>query len=249
MKKRASNKMIIGVKTLLLVACIMVASTTQAKLPVVPFPDNAEINVVGEQLVVNGLPLMAYEYHSRDSIEKITEFYKQEWKMRQNEADSKQPYLETTLLGWTVLSRLEKGHNITVQIRSDGIYGQQVLVGISPLPTYLVKNKKRPKEYSIPQLGLATILSLVESVDRDLYHETYWMESRDSIDLTSKRYEQYFTNNQLTVRKKRMVNDVSGDTHMALLMASSDRESIRMDLMSIDGKTRMVVTRQKKHHE
>ena len=244
MKNRVNNRSQSRIlKCVLFLLFMLSASIIQAGLPYVPFPDDANINVVGEHLVVNGLPLMAYEFHSQNSKESITEFYKKEWEKRSVDADSQQPYLETKLAEWVVLSRLEKGHNITVQIKQNGIYGQWVLVGVSPLPTYLIKNKKRTKQYSIPPLGLATILSLVESVDGENRYETYWIESSDSIDVAIHRYEQFFQENRYNVNKKRVLDSGSRETNMALLLANQNQESIRMDIMRIEGKTRMILSR------
>lgn len=232
-----------SIQYLMVWALVMVPMLSHAKLPFVPFPDDVHINVVGEALVVNGLPIMAYEYHTQMSLNDIGEFYKSEWNNKADDADTDQAYLETILADWRVLSRLEKGHNITVQMREDGIKGRWVLVGVSPLPEFLKKNKKITKTYSIPRLGLAKIVSLVQSIDNGMLYETYWMESGDSIDTTVMRYKQYFQEKTYNIKNKRVVNDASHETKSALLMVDGKSESIRMDAMNIDGKTIMVTTR------
>ena len=40
------------------------SSMARAILPSVPFPENVVVQVVGEDFMVNGLPIMAYEFHA-----------------------------------------------------------------------------------------------------------------------------------------------------------------------------------------
>jgi hypothetical protein len=47
---------------------------TAKELPLVPFPDDVTISVVGEQLEVYGLPLMAYEFHSPEPVDNVASF-------------------------------------------------------------------------------------------------------------------------------------------------------------------------------
>ena len=214
-----------------------------ARLPVVPFPDDVRVDVVGEDLVVNGLPLMAYEFHTNETVNQIADFYVEEWKKTINNADVDQAYLKTHLGEWTILSRLENGYNITVQLMQDGIRGTRALVGVSPIPDYLKKHKKNRPVYSVPQLGLANIISLVVSHDNGVRSETYWIDSADSVQGVIEKYKHYYESKGYKVRANSLSTSGSKQGVAATMQAVSKNERIRMDSTEVDGKTRVVAVR------
>ena len=214
-----------------------------AKLPFVPFPEDVQVKVVGEDIVVNGLPIMAYEFYSRSRMEEVLKFYQDVWQATKNKSDTEQPYLVTELPGWKVISRLENGHNITVQLSENGIKGIRALVGVSPLPVYLETGYKSTSVYSIPQLGKAKVLSLVQSDDGGKKSETYWIDTTESIEISLQRYRKHYEAQGYSVVNKRLVDEKTADTTSAILIARSKRGSVRMDAVNLDGKTRIVAVR------
>lgn len=241
MKQPVNNKSIVW-RTLFL-GCLFIAYPALAKLPFVPFPKEVQVKVVGEDIIVNGLPIMAYEFHARMSMDEVLGFYKETWQVSKRKSDADQPYLLTELPGWTVISRLENGHNITVQLAEDGIKGIRALVGVSPLPVYLETGYQSTTVYSIPQLGKAKVLSVVQSDDAGNKSETYWMDSAESIENSLQRYRKHYESKGYSVINKRLLEDNQKQASSAILIARGKRESIRMDAVDLDGKTRIVAVR------
>lgn len=236
LSKRMVNRMTKLVMMLLL-ASVAVAS------PTVPYPDGVKIEVVSENMQINGLPLMAYQFYSQDSKEEIIHFYKANWEKNLHRADVEKPYLETSIGEWSVLSRLESDHNITVQIEDAGLRGRHVLVGISPLPKYLENNKKNTVEYNLPILTGMKVVSVVRSIDAGEVSETYWIDSGETIESIMTGLENYYRARGYSVRRKNAGNQKTYQIVGSVLMVGSNQERIRFDAVESEGKTRVVAVR------
>ena len=227
-----------AVSLLLILLSSMSAWATKA--PWVLFPDDARVTVIGEQLTVFGLPLMAYEFHSAQSVAELVAFYTSEWSRRDSASDEAPPYIESELAGWRVLSHLELGHNITVQLRDGGIRGTQVLVGVSPLPDYLTTQRRNRIDVHVPLLGGTRMTSLVASVDRGQRAEVYWLISDDSVDTFLGRYRDHHQQRGATVNGYRVVQQERHRAQIGTLQVSEMDGSFRYDAMvGDDGKTRV----------
>lgn len=215
-------------------------SATADELPLVPFPAHVDIHVVGEHLTVNGLPLLAYEYFSSASISSLMDFYRNSWS-RSDAADAVPPYLDMRIGKWQVLSHLEKNHNITVQFRNAGIRGTQVLVGISPLPEYLLNGRRNAQQQRIPRLGDTRIASVVAARDAGRPSEVYWLESGDGVDAILSRYRSHFEANHARLRGYRVVTGTGQRAEYGNLIVDDGRASYRFDAVrGIDRVTRII---------
>ncbi len=232
------------IKISVLAILVSLASPVLAKLPFVPFPKEVNVSVVGEDIEVNGLPVMAYEFYSKRGTRAVAEFYKSEWSKKESKSDVDQPYLETQVPGWTILSRLESGHNITIQIGRETIAGVQVLVGVSPLPTLLKRGRKQVQKNRVPSLGRADIVSLVESNDGGKKSEVYWIDSKDSVDASFEVYKKYYQDKGYKVSGKRILDEMSKKVDSASLLVVSANERVRIDYVDVYRKTRIVAARE-----
>lgn len=217
---------------LLMMFCSLPASADDR--PLIPFPDDVKISVIGEQLEVYGLPLMAYEFHSSATVASVAAFYTKTWSESSDASDAEQPYIETELGDWKILSRLELGHNITVQLRDNGIRGTHALVGVSPLPTYLLTKRENKVDINIPVLGGAQVTSVVASNDRQKRSEVYWLESADSVDRFIDRYRRHHEQAGATVSGFRLVKDDNHQARAGSLQVSTSSGSYRYDAMIIE---------------
>lgn len=224
----------------LLLVLLFSGAAWAARQPLVPFPDGVRITVIGEDLKVFGLPLMAYEFHSPETVAAVAGFYKAEWGRNGHASDADVPYIESELAGWMVLSRLELGHNITLQLRDAGIRGTQVLVGVSPLPNYLQAKRRNRVDIHIPLLGSARVTSVVASEDRGKASEVYWLISDDSVDAFLDRYLEHHQEQGATVKGYRVVKETGYRAQAGTLHVAGVRGSYRYDAMvGDDGKTRV----------
>lgn len=238
-KKPAFKQQYIWFVVLLTMAPISHAATK----PLLPFPEGVRVVIVGENMEINGLPLMAYEFYSQQTLNQIANFYRHYWQDHQQHSDAKQAYLESHYGGWHILSRLERGHNITVQLQNSGIKGVRALVGVSPLPTYIAENKNPVVEYKIPTLSGLTIESFVQSQDRGIKTETYWIRSRDSVESTSNKLQRYYQQRGYSVSIKRGNKESSQLIDAVSLTVANTNEKIRFDTLDVDGGTRIIALR------
>ncbi|MCY4045425.1 MAG: hypothetical protein OXE99_10120 [Cellvibrionales bacterium] len=217
-----------------------------AKQPEIPFPDGVKVTIVGEDIVVNGMPLMAYEFHSRASLEDTAQFYKDYWQEKVSDSDVEHPFLEVEFFGWHMLSRLEEGYNITVQLQEDGIQGVRVLVGMSPLPTMLKKKIKPVIEYNIIQSSGFTVESFVQSTDAGKVSETYWIASRFNVDKASLKIREYYQSRSYSVDVKPFREASSPRLFASLITVHNNQEDIRFDVKKINNETVIVAVRRVK---
>lgn len=200
--RRPASRRSIGASTVRCIAALLAvfaATELLAQPQKLPLPAGVTATIVGEDMVVNGIPLSAYEYYWAKGSDTLIQEYRRLW---QGNSDGGAPALIVSELGdWSLLSHVENGLNYSVQYRQEGIKGIRVLLGVSPLPNMLTKKRRPPGTSSmqIPQ-GMS-VLSTVRSTDRGRVSETFWLESRASVNKTARAIEQHFSRLGYTVKQ------------------------------------------------
>ena len=117
---------------LLLAGAVLAAPAhgrAQPPCPEFPVPEDARLKWVAPDTVFNGVPLQIKELASRESPQRILEFYRKKW------GAAKPYYHEYPLDGWqSAIATLRKECFYTVQINPDGRGGTYGLLGISARP-------------------------------------------------------------------------------------------------------------------
>ena len=86
------------------------------KAPEFPPPPDAAVEWVAQDIEMNGNKTAIRAFHSQDSIEKVVEFYRKEWR-RPPEKD-KPGFMETIdAAPWYIITRIEDGYLLTVQVQ------------------------------------------------------------------------------------------------------------------------------------
>lgn len=114
-----------AVVTLMLIFIFILAVESCYALGEISFPysDDMKVKLVAEEMVVNGLPMKAYQFQTKKSIEDVVKYYAGIW-----------PDLNDVQFGeWRILSHRDKGYLLTVQFESDSNKITHGLLGISPL--------------------------------------------------------------------------------------------------------------------
>jgi len=149
-------------RTALLVAlaCLAAAGTAAAKTPEIPLPDDIRITRLGDSMRVNGNDVYIRTFSSKDSAQDVVDFYRKEWGEEKNAepgytiSNLKQP--------WTLISRIEDGYLMTVQVRADDDDGSVGTLAISKLPD----RHRAPKlGEGFPAMGGSDVLNEVVSKD------------------------------------------------------------------------------------
>jgi hypothetical protein len=204
-----------------------------------PVPSGVLVSVVGEEMLVNGIPVRAYEYFWRNDKQSLLDFYSNLW--HEDNANDEKPSVIKMLLGeWNVLSHLEDGYNVTVQYKEDGIKGVRVLLGISPLPRMLDKNRLGRIESKIKLLPGMTMLSVVESVDAGVRSETHWIDSSNSIEKTAQILGRYYSDEGFFVNRKNIKHAESGELSSSFLRAEDSTQLVSFSINELDGYTKVI---------
>lgn len=126
--------------------------------PNVPLPPSTQVEKVGDEMRVNGLPMRAIAFESGLAPQEVIKFYLNAWRSGTGELSS-----EKRVADWTVVAYTESTFHTTVQVRprADG-RGSMGYIG-----TTSRDGSERPdfSARGLPQPAGARVLSAVESDD------------------------------------------------------------------------------------
>ncbi len=158
--------------------------------PRFPPPPDATVGMLGESMVVNGLPINIRQFRSKKSVHDVLEFYRQYWPKGTEERPG---YTETDILEpWQIITRVEDGYLMTVQVTEQGEDGSQGLLGISKLPN---PEKALPKPgKNFPKLNGSTVFNDIESRDIGKRGRTVQLHNTYSVETNANFYRNHFSN-------------------------------------------------------
>lgn len=116
----------------ILLTCLMLWSCLALAAPKFPPPPGSKIGLLTESMIVNGIEMDVRQFNSKSSVDEVLEFYREFWP----KGTKKEPgYVETDALEpWQLITRVEEGYLMTVQVTEAGASGSTGLLGISKLP-------------------------------------------------------------------------------------------------------------------
>jgi len=110
--------------------CFAGAVNATPKFP--PPPDATVGRPGGDSMVVNGVVMDIRQFISSHSVEDVLQFYREFWPTGTEE---KPGYTETDILEpWQIITRVEDGYLMTVQVTENGDSGSSGLLAMSKLP-------------------------------------------------------------------------------------------------------------------
>jgi len=173
-------------KLLGLFLSLLVVSQPLTAMDGVDFPYSEDMNVtlVAQEMVVNGLPMKAYQFHSQKSIDEITQYYAEQW------AD-----LNDVKFGeWRILSHRQDGYLFTVQFEKESSLMTHGLLGISPLFD-MMEESDREIDKKVDSIGKGFVLPPNSEVINDIKSVDLGKHSRTVVyrnQLSIGRNYQYF---------------------------------------------------------
>jgi hypothetical protein len=101
--------------------------------PRIPVPPEAKVEWVGRNMEVNGIVSDIRSFHTSQSLDKVSDFYRRRWERPVGkdlpgftETDAMEP--------WRLFTRIEDGYIMTVQMQKADMGGTWGYLAISPLP-------------------------------------------------------------------------------------------------------------------
>ena len=158
-------------------------------------------------MVVNGIPLHVRQFKSKQSVEEVLKFYRQFWP----KGTEKEPgYTETDVLTpWKIITRVEDGYLMTVQVTEQGDRGSHGLLGISKL---LDPEQDLPTlGDGFPKMRGSTVFNDIESKDIGKKGRTLQLSNHFSAQTNASFYRDHFVNNGWIMDMDKTIS--GGNTH------------------------------------
>ena len=90
------------------------AQTPAAMLESLPVPQGTELQTISDHSLIDGLPTAMATLTSSASVDAVIAFYSHAW--LPNEAEGDPGSVQSSVPGWRMISRMEAGYNIVVQL-------------------------------------------------------------------------------------------------------------------------------------
>jgi hypothetical protein len=142
------------IRTAFIVLALVLPVRVYADWPRLPFPDGAEVETIGEQVRLNGMPMKMYQIFTSKNLDAIKQFYK----VALGEKNT-----ETKVAHGLVLSQVKDNYLITVRMTPLNANLTEVLLSIGDMKA-ANDNKNRPLGLRLP--SDSRVASDMESVDR-----------------------------------------------------------------------------------
>jgi hypothetical protein len=118
-------------RILLAASLLAVAAGAAAGPPRFPPPPKSHVGLLGEDMVFNGIPMEMRQFTTSLSVEEVERFYGELWPRGTEERPG---YVITDAMApWKIISRVENGYLMTVQVTGDGA-GSRGFLAISRMP-------------------------------------------------------------------------------------------------------------------
>ena len=204
-----------------------------------PPPKDAAVSLVGNNVTVGGKTMHIRQFYTKHKIDRVKRFYHRLWE--KGEINDLPGYLETEdNPPWHIISRLQEGHLLTVQIQSaddGGTWGYLA----SSLLTQATGESNAVK--SFPKLPGSEVLHDIQSEDIGQTGNTMLISNEKSLESNTNYYKNYYQQ-----RGWRTDLDMDIATENSYVMAfTNGRDKVNLVLRRVDKST--VITVNKVTHD
>ncbi len=200
-----------------------------------PPPKDAAVSLVGNNITVGGKTMNIRQFYTRDKIEKVQKFYHRLWK--KGEIKDLPGYLETKdNPPWHIISRLQQGHILTVQMQSADDGGTWGYLASSLLTQAATESNAAE---SFPKLPGSEILHDIQSRDIGQSGTTMLISNEKSLESNTNYYKNYYQQ-----RGWRTDLDMAIATEDSYVMAfTNGRDKVNLVLRRVDESTIITVNK------
>jgi hypothetical protein len=222
--------------------CIAISSPSLLAVPDFPPPKGATVEVVGNNMVLNGIGSDIRAFYSKKSLEKVSKFYRQQWQDsvgRNDDGEELPGYTETdVMVPWRLFTRIEDGYLMTVQFQEADNKGVWGYLAVSRLSKKARKqNPVLPIVRDIPVLGDSRIISELVNKDPGKHARTMIIYNNHSLGSNISFYRSHYLNRGFSVDND--TNLSQGAMHS--LVFKSTRKRINIMLIGSASDTRVVI--------
>ena len=190
-----------------LIIGLLIYSNGAFAAPKLPPPPDATIGRPGDAIVINGIAMDIRQFVSKKrSVEEVLQFYRDFWPQGTEE---KPGYTETDALEpWKIITRVESGYLMTVQVTEDGDRGSRGLLAVSRLPD----PENLPKlGKGFPKLSGSYVSNDIQSRDIGKDGRTLQMMNKYSVERNANFYRNHYENQGWGIEMDLAIS--GGNTH------------------------------------
>ena len=214
-----NNRLAFNLTASMSLACLLLWSGLVLAAPKFPPPPGSKIGLIAESMVINGIEMNVRQFNSKRSVEEVLEFYREFWPKGTEE---KPGFTETDALEpWQIITRVEEGYLMTVQVTAAGQKGSSGLLGISKLPdpeNLPTLGKK------IPKMSGSKVFNDIKTKDIGKDSRTVALINDFTVENNANFYRDYYTSHGYGLDLDQAVS--GGDSH-------AQRFSQRGDVVTI----------------
>lgn len=220
-------------RILLWAALAGLASTAFAKPPDFPAPRDAKVSVVSNDMNVAGRQVSVRAFATDDSVEEVVEFYKELWEDPPVKGAPGYAYEPDAVPHWQIVSRVEDGYVLTVQVQPAGPRGARGLLATGLLPEPGERpQSSRPEP---PSMRGSAVVSDVRSKDPGKRGHTAMVVNEFSVDSNVNFYRRHFSGWRMNLDRQ-----LASDTFHALSYTRG-RERVNITIRKIQGGSEIVI--------
>jgi hypothetical protein len=228
-------------RELLFPALVILFSIPQASYagrPDFPAPPKAAVEWVGQNIEVNGIKQSIRAFHSNESIEDVVKFYRKEWK--RPIAKDKPGFMESIdAAPWYIISRIEKGYLMTVQvqIQKNDESSSWGYLSMSHLPDADPSDEAPQLGKTVPRIPGSIVMSELKSDDPGKKATTVIISNTHSVRNNADFYRSHYLNKGWTMETDKNLG--RSEAHSLVFKTRTNRITIM--LLEDKDYTRIVV--------
>lgn len=115
-------------------ALLLASTAVAARPPDFPAPDDANVSVVSDDMTIQGRNMAVRAFISDDSVEEVVEFYQELWAEPPVPNAPGFAYEPEAIAPWHLVTRVEEGYVMTVQVQEHGVDGSYGYLALGRLP-------------------------------------------------------------------------------------------------------------------
>ncbi|MEX2479675.1 MAG: hypothetical protein WD928_02325 [Gammaproteobacteria bacterium] len=175
---------------LFLITFMLVALDAAARPPDFPAPPRASVSVVADEMRVQGRTMAVRAFLSDDTVEDIVAFYQELWREPPAKGAPGVAYEPDAIAPWHLLTRVEDGYVMTVQVQPSNAQGAYGYLALGKLPD--PGDGPAPEPPAPPAMDGSRIQSNVASVDPGKKAQTVMLVNTYSLDSNVNFYREHY---------------------------------------------------------
>ncbi len=209
------------------------------EMPDFPAPKNSKVVIVGENMVLNGVTMSAWELRSKEAPASVLAFYRDEWARG---TKGNPGFTEQKLGEWQLITHVDQSEGLvyTVQAKPE-LGGTMALLGVSNVMNGTVTPRRELGD-DLPKLAGSVVQNDIVAQDGGVRSRTIVLQNRNSVAQNLDFYVRHFETNGWRIEQGVIIEN-SGD---GALIAMNGGDRWNMTFTKRNGQTYMVAVQEQR---